>query len=89
MKKPDLTAIRTYFTRWRIRATSLIQIHTIFAKSYVFYELPIRMNLYEWPIPNPAPKPTRHWGLDKSYKNRTSEVVRISHLVNTYELVVK
>ncbi len=34
---------------------------------YVFYELPIRMNLYEWPTPNPAPKPTRHWGLDKSY----------------------
>ncbi len=69
--QPDLTAIRTYFTRWLIvwiRTTSLIQIHTIFVKSYVFYELPIRMNLYEWPTPNPAPKPTRHWGLDKSYK---------------------
>ncbi len=37
----------------------------IFAKSYVFYELPIRMNLYEWPTPNLAPKPTHHWGLDK------------------------
>ncbi len=37
-------------------------------KSYVFYELPIRMNLYQWPTPNPAPKPTRHWGLDKSYE---------------------
>ncbi len=47
--------------------TSLIQIHTIFAKSYVFYELPIRMNLYGWPTPNPAPKPTHRWGLDKSY----------------------
>ncbi len=47
--------------------TSLVQIHMIFAKSYVFYELPIRMNLYEWPTPNPAPKPTRHWGLDKLY----------------------
>ncbi len=40
----------------------------IFAKSYKFYKLPIRMNLNEWPTPNPAPKPTRHWGLDKSYK---------------------
>ncbi len=47
--------------------TSLVQIHMIHAKSYVFYELPIRMNLYEWPTPNPAPKPTRHWGLDQSY----------------------
>ncbi len=45
--QPDLTAIRTYFTRWLIRTTSLIQIHTIFAKSYLFYELAIRMNLYE------------------------------------------
>ncbi len=26
------------------------------------------MNLYEWPTANPAPKPTRYWGLDKSYK---------------------
>ncbi len=65
--QPDLTAIRTYFTRWRIRTTTLVQIHMIFAKSYVFYELPIRMNLYEWPTPNPTPKPTHHWGLDKLY----------------------
>ncbi len=82
--QPDLTAIRTYFTRWLIRTTSLVQIHTIFAKLYVFYELPIRMNLYEWPTPNPAPKPTRHWGLDKSYKIvrvRSYEFVRISHLI--------
>ncbi len=43
--QPDLTAIRTYFTRWLIH-----------------------MNLYEWPTPNPAPKPTHHWGLDKSYE---------------------
>ncbi len=43
-KQPDLTAIRTYFTRWLISTTSRVQIHTIFAKSYVFYELPIRMN---------------------------------------------
>ncbi len=57
--QPDLTAIRIYFTRWLILTTSLVQI--------VFYELPIHMNLYEWPTPNPAPKPTRHWGLDKSY----------------------
>ncbi len=46
---------------------SLVQIHTICAKSYVFYEFSIRMNLYEWPTPNPAPKPAHHWGLDKSY----------------------
>ncbi len=52
---------------WLIRTTSLVQIHTIFAKSYVFYELPIRMNLYEGPTPNSAAKPTRHWGLDKLY----------------------
>ncbi len=64
MSQPDLMAIHTYFTRWLIRTNSF---HMIFAKSYVFYELPIRMNLYEWPTPNPAPKPTRHWGLDKSY----------------------
>ncbi len=36
-----------------------------FAKSYIFDELPIHMNLYEWPTPNPAPKPNRHWGLEK------------------------
>ncbi len=60
-------AIRTYFTRWLIRTTSLVQIHMTFAKSYVFYELPIRMNLYEGPTPNSAAKPTRHWGLDKLY----------------------
>ncbi len=75
--QPDLTAIRTYFTRWLIRTNSyelvrftictLVQIHTFFAKSYVFYELWNRMNLYEWPTPNPAPKPNRHWGLDKSF----------------------
>ncbi len=53
--------------------TSLLQIHTIFAKPYIFYELPIRMNLYECPKPNPAPKPTLHWGLDKYH---TSEVIR-------------
>ncbi len=34
------------------------------------------MNLYEWPTPNPAHKPTHHWGLDKSY-----QIVRISHLI--------
>ncbi len=45
--QPNLMAIRTYFTRWLIRTTSLVHIYTIFAKSYIFYELPIRMNLYE------------------------------------------
>ncbi len=43
------------------------------------------MNLYEWPTANPAPKPTRHWGLDKSYKivdlTWSYEFVQISHLV--------
>ncbi len=52
-----------YFTRWLI-----VRPHSykfmFFAKSYVFYKL----HLYEWPTPNPAPKPTRHCGLDKSYK---------------------
>ncbi len=32
--------------------TPVVQIHTIFDKSYVFYELPIRMNLYELRTPN-------------------------------------
>ncbi len=45
----------------------------IFAKSYVCYELPIRINLYELPTLNPAPKPTRHWGLDKSYATKSHE----------------
>ncbi len=50
--QPDLMAILPYFTRWLIRMTSLVQIHTIFAKSYVFYELPICVNLYELPTSN-------------------------------------
>ncbi len=44
----------------------------------------IRINLYKWPTPNPAPKPTRHWGVDKLYKIervRLYEFIRISHLV--------
>ncbi len=56
--------------------TSLEQIHTNFAESYVFYEFPIRMNLYELPTSNPTPKPTHHWSLDKLY-----EFIRISHRV--------
>ncbi len=44
-KQPALTAICTYFTRWLIRTTSLMQIHVLFPKSYVFYEL---HNLYEY-----------------------------------------
>ncbi len=91
--QPDLTAIHTYFMRWLIRTTSsLIQIHKIFAKSYVFYELPIRTNSYDWPTPNPAPKPTRHWGLDKSYKIvrvRSYEFVRISCLVKYVRIAVR
>ncbi len=46
----------------------------IFAESYVFYELPIRMNLYEWPTPNSAPK-------HKIVRVRSYELARISHLV--------
>ncbi len=30
-----------------------------------FTSCTIRLNLFEWPTPNPAPKPTSHWGLDK------------------------
>ncbi len=41
--------------------------YTIFAKSYVSYKLPIRVNLNKWSTPNPAPKPTRHSSLEKSY----------------------
>ncbi len=37
-ERHDLMAIRAYFMRWLIRTTSL------FAKSYVFYELLIRTN---------------------------------------------
>ncbi len=49
----------------------------------------IRMNLYEWPTPNPTPKPTRHWGLDKSYKivwARSYEFIRFSHLVKYVQI---
>ncbi len=34
-----------------------------------FMSCTIRMNLYEWPTPTPAPKPTHHWCLDKSTSN--------------------
>ncbi len=44
------------------------------------------MNFYELPTTNPTPKPTLHWGLDKSLKNHTSEVVWISHLVKYVEI---
>ncbi len=64
--------------------TSLVQIHIIFAKSYGFYELPILMIFYKLPTPNPAPKPTYYWGLEKSYKIvrvKSYKFVYISHLV--------
>ncbi len=64
-----------------IHMTSFVHIHTIFAKSYVFYKLPIHMNLYEWPTANPAPKLTRHWGLDKSYKIVRVRSYEINRLV--------
>ncbi len=34
--------------------------------SYIFYEVANSYEFVEWPTPNPAPKPARHWGLDKS-----------------------
>ncbi len=69
--------------------TSLVQIDTIFEKSYIFYELPIRMNLYKWPTPNTAPKPTFHWGLDKSYEWGRMKFVRISHLIKYVRIAVR
>ncbi len=68
--------------------TSLVQIHAIFAKSYVFYELAIRMNLYEWPTPNPAPKPTHHW-FRQIVRVRSYEFIRISHLVKYVRIAIK
>ncbi len=76
-------AIRKYFMRWLIRTTSLVQIHTIFAKSYVFYELPIRTNdLHLTPTLNLP-------GFREILLNRPSEVVRISHLVKSVQIVVR
>ncbi len=71
----------------RIRTTSLVQIHMIFAKSYVFHELPIRMNLKEWSTPNPAPKPTRHWGFKKSYWIVWVRSYELATSQNMYELL--
>ncbi len=34
-----------FFKMKHLRMASLVQIHKIFAKSYIFYELPIRMIL--------------------------------------------
>ncbi len=78
-----------HFKRWLIRTTSLVQIHTVFAKSYVFYELPIRMNLYEWPTPNPAPLTYPSLGFRQIILNRTSEVLQISHLVKYVRIAVR
>ncbi len=47
------------------------------------------MNWYEWPTPKAAPKPTLHWGLEKYYKNHTSEVVLINHLVKYVRIAVR
>ncbi len=45
------------------------------------------MNLYESTTPNPASKPTHHWGLDKSTKSY--EFVRINHLVKYVRIAVR
>ncbi len=85
--QPDLMAIRTYFTRWLIRTNLYDLTRTICMTTLnctYFTSCTIRMNLYEWPTPNPTPKPNHHWGLDKSYKIvrvRSYKFVRISHLV--------
>ncbi len=34
---------------------------------FIYTVDPIRMNLYKWPTPNPAPKPTHYRDLEKSY----------------------
>ncbi len=57
----------------------LVQIHKVFAKSYLFYKLAICMNLYEWPTPNPAPKPTGHWGLGKSYERGRTNLYKLAN----------
>ncbi len=70
--------------------TSLLRISTILLNRTYFTSSPIRMNSYEWPTPNPAPKPTCHCGLDKSYKIewvRSYKFVRISHLVKYIRIV--
>ncbi len=46
--QPDLMAIRWYYTRWLIRMNSLVQIHTIFAKSYEFKRILRVANPYEF-----------------------------------------
>ncbi len=49
-----------------------------FLRNHMYFTSPpIHMNLYKWPTPNPTPKPTRHWGLDKSYK-----IVRLRSFFN-------
>ncbi len=50
---------------------------------------PIRMNSYYLPTPNPAAKPTHHWGLDNPYsivRVRLYKLVRISHLVKYLQI---
>ncbi len=73
--QPGLMAICTYFTRWLISTNSSDLTRT---NSYDFDFC------VQWPTPDPAPKPTRHWGLDKSYKiiqKRSYKCVWISHLI--------
>ncbi len=58
--QPDVTVIRIFYevavftNSYDITYTNSYE---VFAKS----SCTIRMNLYKWPTPNPAPKPTHQW----------------------------
>ncbi len=54
-----------------------------------FSSFTIGMNSYEWSTPNPAPKPTRHWGLDKLYKiSHLVKYIQISHEIALVSCIV-
>ncbi len=75
------------FTRWLIRTNLYDLTRTICMTTLnctYFTSCTIRMNLYEWPTPNPTPKPNHHWGFRQIVQNRrvrSYKFVRISHLV--------
>ncbi len=64
---PTQSHVNSYIFYEVTKSYEFVQPHSFLAKLYVFYELPIRLNMYKWPTPNAAPKPTCHCGLDKSY----------------------